>query len=178
MPEVPSNYQRIEGTNRSPIPGASRVGDADPAEPASVSIRPGTVNVGPGQSGQRGMTQGGNHMAQLSGDTQCIRGLVDDGNGAVSFNVDVNADFFGSIHGGTVTCAGPVRIVNEKHQDGNGSYGSSVDGDIYTWHTQCPNFQGVRRDRGAVARRPSPPIHSLPTSSATVAMTGQSEVAS
>jgi Bacterial regulatory proteins, luxR family len=35
-----------------------------------------------------------------------------------------------------------------------------------------------RQDRGAVARRPGPPIHSLPTSSATVAKTGQSEVAS
>ena len=39
MPEVPSTYQRIEGTNRSPMPGATRVGDADPAERASVSIR-------------------------------------------------------------------------------------------------------------------------------------------
>ena len=39
MPEVPATYQRIEGTNRSPIPGATRVGDADPAEQASASIR-------------------------------------------------------------------------------------------------------------------------------------------
>ena len=32
-------------------------------------------------------------MARLGGDTQCISGFVDD-NGAISFNIDVNGDFF------------------------------------------------------------------------------------
>jgi hypothetical protein len=57
MPEVPASYQRIEGTNRSPVPGATRVGDADPAERASVSIRlrrrPGAPPLGdPAQSAE------------------------------------------------------------------------------------------------------------------------------
>ncbi len=39
MTELPAGYQRVEGTNRSPLPGASLVGPADPAERVSVSIR-------------------------------------------------------------------------------------------------------------------------------------------
>jgi hypothetical protein len=81
-------------------------------------------------------------MARQSGDTQCISGLVDD-NGAVSFNIDVNGDAFGSTHTGTITCDRPVRIVSEQHRDGSGNYNGVVNGDIYTWHTQCPNFAGV-----------------------------------
>jgi hypothetical protein len=82
-------------------------------------------------------------MAQLSGDTECISGLVDDGNGAVSVDVDVNGDAGGSVHNGTVTCARPVRIVSELRRDGGGHYDGSVNGDIYVWHTQCSNFAGV-----------------------------------
>jgi hypothetical protein len=82
-------------------------------------------------------------MAHLGGDISPIHNLVDDGIGSVSFNVDVNGDFSGSTHDGTVTCAGPVRIVSEQRQDGAGAYTSQVNGDIYEWHTQCGNFAGV-----------------------------------
>jgi hypothetical protein len=82
-------------------------------------------------------------MAQLGGDISPIRNLVDDGTGNASFNVDVNGDAFGSTHDGTVTCAGPVRVVSEQRLDGAGAYTSQVNGDIYEWHTQCGNFAGV-----------------------------------
>jgi kumamolisin len=39
MTEPPAGYARIEGTNRSPVPGATRVGPAEPTEQMSVSIR-------------------------------------------------------------------------------------------------------------------------------------------
>ena len=81
-------------------------------------------------------------MAQSSGDTNVVSGLVDD-NGAVSFNIDVNGDVFGSTHNGTVTCDGPVRIVSEQHRDGGGNYNGVVNGNIYTWHTQCGAGAGV-----------------------------------
>ena len=81
-------------------------------------------------------------MVSQSGDTQCISNLVD-ANGAVSFNIDVNGDFWGSTHGGTIVCDRPVRIVREEHRDGGGSYAGGVNGNIFTWHTQCPNFAGV-----------------------------------
>src|SRR5450755_4011090 len=81
-------------------------------------------------------------MAKLGGDSSCISGLVDV-NGAVSFDIDVNGDAGGSTHNGTVTCAAPVRIVSEQHRDGGGTYTGSVNGNIYTWHTQCGNFAGV-----------------------------------
>ena len=81
-------------------------------------------------------------MAQLGGDTNIISGLVDD-NGAVSFNIDVDGNIGGSTHNGTVTCARPVRIVSEEHRDGGGHYDGSVNGNIYTWHTQCGSLAGV-----------------------------------
>ena len=39
MTEPPAGYARVEGTNRSPAPGATRVGAAEPTEEMSVSIR-------------------------------------------------------------------------------------------------------------------------------------------
>jgi kumamolisin len=39
MSEPPVGYVHVEGTNRSPVPGATKVGPADPAERLSVSIR-------------------------------------------------------------------------------------------------------------------------------------------
>jgi len=39
MAEPPVAYQRIKGSYRSPVPGATRVGPADQVERASVSIR-------------------------------------------------------------------------------------------------------------------------------------------
>jgi kumamolisin len=39
MTEPPAGYSRIEGSSRSPVPGATRVGSAEPAEQLSVSIR-------------------------------------------------------------------------------------------------------------------------------------------
>ena len=39
MAEPPAGYRRVEGTNRSPVPGATRVGPAEPTERISVSIR-------------------------------------------------------------------------------------------------------------------------------------------
>ena len=39
MAELPAGYRRVEGTNRSPVPGAVRVGPADPQERVSVSVR-------------------------------------------------------------------------------------------------------------------------------------------
>src|SRR5579884_3865223 len=39
MAEPPAGYVGVEGTNRSPVPGAARVGPADPSEEVSVSIR-------------------------------------------------------------------------------------------------------------------------------------------
>jgi kumamolisin len=39
MSEPPAGYSRIEGTSRSPVPGATRVGSAEPTEQVSVSIR-------------------------------------------------------------------------------------------------------------------------------------------
>ena len=57
-------------------------------------------------------------MARLGGDTNPIRNLVDDGAGNVSFNADVNGDFFGSTHDGTVTCAGPVSMVEASFRAG------------------------------------------------------------
>jgi hypothetical protein len=82
-------------------------------------------------------------LVQQGGDNGVISGLVDDGNGAVSFNIDTNGDFFGTNHYGTITCPGPVTIVSEQHRDGGGHYDGSVNGNIYTWHTQCANFAGV-----------------------------------
>lgn len=81
-------------------------------------------------------------MAELGGDVGRVNNL-DDNDGAVSFNIDVNGDAFGSTHNGTVTCAGPVRIVSEQRLDGGGHYSGETNGDIYTWHTQCGAFAGV-----------------------------------
>jgi hypothetical protein len=39
MTELPAGYVQVQGTNRSPAPGATRVGSAEPAEQMSVSIR-------------------------------------------------------------------------------------------------------------------------------------------
>ena len=39
MAEPPAGYVRVEGTSRSPVPGATRVGPAESAERLSVSIR-------------------------------------------------------------------------------------------------------------------------------------------
>ena len=39
MAEPPAGYIRVEGTNRLPVPGATRVGSAEPTEHLSVSIR-------------------------------------------------------------------------------------------------------------------------------------------
>jgi hypothetical protein len=81
-------------------------------------------------------------MTVFSGDTHCINNRTD-GNRSVTFNIDVNGDAFGSTHSGAVTCEGPVRIVSEERRDGSGHYSGSVNGNIYTWHTQCSNFSGV-----------------------------------
>ena len=82
-------------------------------------------------------------LVQQGGDNGVISGLVDDGNGAVSFNLDVDGSAFGSTHNGTITCPGPVTIVSEQHRDGGGHYDGSVNGNIYTYHTQCGAFAGV-----------------------------------
>ena len=81
-------------------------------------------------------------MADLSGDTDCISAFID-GDGAVSFNIDVNGDAFGSTHNGSITCARPVRIVAQKHRDGNGHYDGSANGNIFSWHTQCGSGAGI-----------------------------------
>ena len=39
MPEPPAGYILVEGTNRSPLPGATRAGPADPGEHLSITIR-------------------------------------------------------------------------------------------------------------------------------------------
>src|SRR5438105_3305935 len=60
-----------------------------------------------------------------------------DNNGAVTFEVNVNGDVFGSTHQGTVTCDRPVSIVSQQHRDGGCHFDGLVNGGIYTWHTQC-----------------------------------------
>jgi len=39
MEKLPVGYRRVEGTRRSPAPGATRIGPADPSERVSVSVR-------------------------------------------------------------------------------------------------------------------------------------------
>jgi kumamolisin len=39
MDELPVGYMRVEGTRRSPMPGATRIGPGDPNERVSVSVR-------------------------------------------------------------------------------------------------------------------------------------------
>jgi hypothetical protein len=81
--------------------------------------------------------------AQLGGDVGNVSDFVDDRYGAISFRVDVNGDLFGSTHNGTVTAARPVHILSEQRLNGGCQYNSSVNGNIYTWHTQCGNTAGV-----------------------------------
>lgn len=81
-------------------------------------------------------------MVQLGGDFHCITFLVD-GQGAVSFHLDVHADPLGSSHQGTITCPGPVRIVAEERRDGAGVYLGSVQGNVFHWEARCPRFTAV-----------------------------------
>jgi hypothetical protein len=80
---------------------------------------------------------------QFGGYTNAVSVLANDGNGAVVLTIDVNGDFGGSTHDGTVICPRPVRIVSEQHLDGGGHYDGSVSGNVYTWHTQCGSFAGI-----------------------------------
>ena len=59
MTELPAGYVQVQGTNRSPAPGATRVGSAEPAEQMSVSIR---LRRRPGAEALRGLLQGGDSI--------------------------------------------------------------------------------------------------------------------
>jgi len=78
----------------------------------------------------------------LGGETNPVRRFVV-GDGAVSFDIDVNGDMFGSTHSGTITCSRPITIASETRNDGGGFFSGAAQGNIYTWRTQCANFAGV-----------------------------------
>lgn len=82
--------------------------------------------------------------AHFSGDMSVVSNIVDDGVGAVNFDIDVNFDdTSGSVHDGQVRCDGPVRIVSEQRMDGAGHFTSQTNGDIYQWETRCAIAAGV-----------------------------------
>jgi hypothetical protein len=88
--------------------------------------------------------EGNGMSAHFSGDVSVVSNVVDDGVGAVSFNIDVNFnDASGSQHDGEVRCDSPVRIVSEQLTDGAGHFSSQTNGNIYQWETRCPPTQGV-----------------------------------
>jgi kumamolisin len=96
MPEIPTNYQRLEASQRTTAPGARRVGPADPKEVLSVSIR---VRRRPDAPGLPDATQSGaptTRHAFLSREDFAAR------YGAAQEDLDRVADFARS-HGLAVT---------------------------------------------------------------------------
>jgi hypothetical protein len=82
-------------------------------------------------------------MAEISGDnTSIIVGLVDDGS-AVTFNVNVNGDLFGSNHYGNVVCDREINKVQEERVDGGGRFDGSAAGRTYHFETHSGSLQGV-----------------------------------
>ena len=75
----------------------------------------------------------------INGDANPVHNF-NDNSGAVSFNIDISGDDFGSAHDGSIACSGPVTVVSEQHLEEGCAYSSSVNGAIYTWHIECGKF--------------------------------------
>jgi kumamolisin len=104
MAEIPSGYRRVEGTERFPIPGARRVGPANPQEALTVSVRVRKRVGSPALPGMREIAAGSRQAGRIS------RELFTAKFGASEADLELVSEF-GRTNGLTVVESSAVRRI-------------------------------------------------------------------